>query len=634
MFYLAAPLASVLESAHGFAAGLVEANEFLATLPGARAFINESKGLLGLSRASVLWTKETKQLLNQIRLELEAQEKAINELERTCKESKPHGVSDHSQKLQAASQKLLEHYAQLQHLERQEKVYSPVPLLDQIMKVGMNVLTGNLEARELRLRMSTAVDVVAQLRHQVEMFNALYDNAELKAVSQQAIGGLESGLGALTMYFQTGGAEALEDGLRLIGSSSTVLHGIFAKMNEFAKAQQKFSPHPYLEEFCRALEKGLVPDRVRACWSKVERAVHHYRTQLETLGRLPVAIKYEAELAQGLHSCERVEADLKRVAGKLRPLPSGSASLEIPVLNQALTELTDLVKALWTKLEADSKTGGKAPTLEGMLETLSRAAQGAVPATVLKGLLTEWRRSHEILRTECSRSTGETQQRILGLLMSHQAGFEEVEQFFVDGDRTHLKRAFQLIEPTMAPLAELNADLERRVRPRSAVKRTVNCFRCGTENPTDRRMCQSCGAVLPVVPTAPVETFEITGDTGGGVRSSPDNVVEFLEALCDAAEANQVPRKAFNEAVESLLVQADQSRKMFERQLIPMMGQSPELDTYLRVFAQAVGAYVQSLLALRDFRTIHQLHSAAAEAQDAAQALGFMKDSIDKALQG
>lgn len=634
MFFLAPPIALLLEVCHGHAEGQRQASEVTELLPQARAFVQESRHLFELSRPSILQDKEVKEMLNQVRLELEAQELALREIERTAKEGKPHGVADHSSRLESASRRLIETYGKLSRRERQEKVYSPAAVLDQVIRVGINLLNKHVDAFELRSRLPTAADVVRQMSQQVKLFGLLYSAPELQAEGTQAAAALEAGLGAVALYFESGKDSDLLDGLKLLGSSSTVLHGTFAKMHEFTKSRQKYSSFPYLEEFCRALEElGDHPALVRGCWGRVEESFVHYRRTLATLEAQPVALKYENHIRQITMLLTLLEQNVSATAGRLvDPLPA-LTELKIETLQQSFESVHQAMQALWKLLEEEAEAISKTPLLEVMREVLCRAQQGAVPNRVLRDYLLHWRRSHQQLQLECQKKPGPLQQRMLGLLMSHSAAFDCVEEFLANGDRGQLRRAFELVDPTIGPLGELGQELQKQVRPaRAKAKRTVNCFRCGQENKNDRRVCSSCGAVLPALPTGPEETFEITagGGDGGG---APENVLEFLDLLTVGAENNQIPRPKFEAAIDDLLRQASMTRKQFEAQLIPKMGRNTELDAYLQVFAQAIGGYVQGLLALREFQTLNQLHSASAQAKDAAEALRFMKESIDEAMQ-
>ena len=85
MFFLAPPIAHLLEVCQQHFEGRCSSDEVLQALKPARDFVQEAQLLFVLMRPTILQNEEVSELLNQVRLEVEAQQRALSEIERTAK---------------------------------------------------------------------------------------------------------------------------------------------------------------------------------------------------------------------------------------------------------------------------------------------------------------------------------------------------------------------------------------------------------------------------------------------------------------------------------------------------------------------------------------------------------------------
>ncbi|MCA9794123.1 MAG: hypothetical protein KC910_20080 [Candidatus Eremiobacteraeota bacterium] len=601
----------------------------------AREFCAESRQLYQNLAAGILRTDEVDELLRQCGLELDAQAGYLDDLERTVREQKTVSAGDIVGRLQASFNRLAELYSQVQEAETQEKIYSPFPALDHFIKAGINHLNNYLEAGELKQRLELAVGPVAELEGRVFRFEILYADEHKTAQARQALTALQAGLGAVAQYLDTNQRPALEDGLRLLGSSSTVLFGQLAEFDK--QVVTRHSRYRYLDEFLRAVElyhqdpEKIPLGLVYATWNGVGQVVVYYQRQLEGVLRMSLF----PELREQWEAAEVAWRELgelyNQVNSSLNPLP---ALEQIPKdrLEHAFEVLLAGADILFKRLEEEAARFRHAPHLEGLRELVGRAQKGELPDGQLRQALADYQERQQDLTQQLGRQAHDAvNQEMMALLGVHGAAFAEMERYFEDQDRAHFGAGWKMMEGTFERLLELGQQIERRVAPRGRAPKTVTCFRCSAANPTDRRICQACGAVLPVVPTGPESTVDITGM---GVMGAAENA---LEEVLSAAESGNITRHELAERIDDLLERAGVARQGFEKKLIPLMGRSAELDAYLRFFAQSIGAYVQGLIQVRGFaegQAVSHLMSGGSQAREAAENMVLMKQKIDEALAG
>lgn len=635
MFFLAPSVARLLEAAANFSAGEGSGEAVQEALGPGREFCAESRELYQQLAGGILRTDEVDELLRQCGLELDAQARYLDELERTVREDKAVSAGETTGRLQGSFHRLAELYSQIQEAETQEKIYSPFPPLDHFIKAGINHLNNYLEVDQLKQRLDQVVGPVADLEGRVYRFEILYGDEQKTAQARQALTALQAGLGAVAQYLDTNQRPALEDGLRLLGSSSTVLFGQLAEFDKQVVTQH--SRYRYLDEFLRALElyhqnpEKIPLGLVYATWNGVGQVVAFYQRQLEGVLRLSLF----PELREQWEAAEKAWRELgeiyNQVNAALDPLPTLEQVPKQP-LEHAFEVLVTGVDILFQRLEQEVTRFRHAPHLEGLRELVGRAQKGELPDGQLRQALEDYQTRQAELGQQLSRQPHDpVNQEMMALLGVHGAAFAEMQLYFEDQDRGHFAAGWKMMEGTLERLLELGQEVERRVAPRGRGPKTVTCFRCSAANPTDRRLCQACGAVLPVVPTGPEATLDITGM---GVTGAAENA---LEEVLSAAEGGTITRHELRERIDDLLERAGVARQGFEKKLIPLMGQSAELDAYLRFFAQSIGAYVQGLIQVRGFaegQNVSHLMSGGSQAREAAENMELMKQKIDEALTG
>ncbi len=631
MFFLAPSLARLLDAAEQFGEGHVPAESVLELFPSAFEFCNESTHLFRLLSAGVLRTDEVARMLGQAKLELESQSEALARLRQAVEEGKPVPAQEQSERLKAASSRLLELYGQVQQAEAQEKIYSPFPPIDHFIKVGMNHLNDFVEALELNVRLASVVAELNQIGSRIERFRLFYGEGELDPMVSQAFQGLQAGVGAASDYLSTRKRASLEDGLRLLGSSSVILANFLQQFDQQASQRRSNSSLPFLDQFLKAVElhrqEKIGEELVRQCWSEVEEVCVFYQRQLASLARSALYTAVVEEWEQARQSWTRLRDELVKVGASLEKLPPEDFPQDS--VESAFQDLLGKIEPLFKKVENEAGKLRHMPALEGLREVIARAEKGELSPRQFGVALEDYQKRQQELVAQLQRKPNDpVNQEMVALLTTHSAAFAALSHFVEDPRPDHLRTGWMLIEGSLARLGELGEQLAKRVKPRSTGPKTINCLRCGSANPVGKRICQNCGANLPAVVAAPVETVDITA-------SGQDGGLGDLDAVLDAAEAGTISRQELLEQIDDLLIRADDSRRTFEKKLIPLMGQNGELDAYLRFFAEGLGAYVHGLMQVRGFaegQGVSHLMSGAAQAREAAEGLEAMRTRIQEAV--
>ncbi|MBI3928239.1 MAG: hypothetical protein HY319_22030 [Armatimonadetes bacterium] len=642
MFFLAPSIAHVLEAAERYSGGHLSADQLKATLPEAVSFVQDSGHLYRTLSAGILRTETVEELLNQARLELEAQAEALQKVELAAEEGRVHAVREWSQKLRASSERLLELYGKLQEEERKEKVYSPFPELDHFIKTGINLLNGFLEPLAVQNRIPTLMGLAGKLRADVDRFRALHGALEVADRAAGPLDRIAAGVGACIAFVQEGRREALQDGLKLLGSGSVQLAEVLQEFDRVAAGHQQYSSHRPLEELARALtahrEDRVPPELVDQTWAAVDAAFHYYDREVRSVRSFSLFPALEEDWKPVSEAVERLRQKLEPLAEVVRSRPR-LESFPLAELDAAFSAVVSGTESLWQRLDNEVKKLQGAPHLEALRDMIGRAIQGNVPRRELREGLEHFKRLQAELLSDLGRSRDAGTQQLAALLATHTAGFDLMERYFEDEDPGHLRRGWAFIEQSLPRLIEIGQEMKERVEAQRAPEegpRQVLCFRCGASNTPGRRYCASCNAMLPATLETPVEYTDIIGGQEDEQGFQPANLVR-LEQLAERVEAGDCSRGELARELDQLLAQADQTRRMFEKQLVPMLGSDAVLTSYATFFAQALAQFVEGLLTMRGFAeegSLNLLRSGLVMALEAGEQLDLMRHKIDQAIRG
>lgn len=632
----------------------VEEQALVAQLSGVRSFLLESVGIFREVEDTLQVDDEGQQKLELCSQEMSFSLEALDKLQDALLQKKLYILKDRLSSFLSARTRCLDFIAEFSSLAQRQPIYSPVPVYDAFIKAGFKVAEGRLPKERLQERFPGLMPELDRARRLVNLLPKLHQTPnELVAALQSGLSGLEAGYGALAQYFAEDKLEALHDGLKLIGSSSTILGAQFQKAEEVAGQTPRYTKFRPLEEWLR-LKNYLISqpdDAIPEAWivatvSQVFFVWDYLLSQAEWLRQNPVLQESEMEesLTEGLMN-QAIEARI--AADKSLATLSGDALLKgpnelwiapVPVLESLLLATERCHKLLESKLEPFKEL----PGLERIVYLKHDVKRGKADKALLRQeLTTQLKRVEELIdsvrdgRDPISREFDE-------VLPLHRGAYIGMLDNLEADDWDGLEARWQGILSTLSHLADLSRAVRQRLAAQSSTSKLIRCLRCEATNPPERRVCSSCGANLPTVVQRGQTFEEIDLDEGSATQAAQPatlspRAIDLLESLVRGVVNNQTNIKDAAEALQLLIDDLNRQRQMFSKKLVPLMGKDQTLDAYLRVFAQALGTYFTTLMNMHEAvtaRNVPGLEAGLGEAREILEAIDELKARIDEALRG
>ena len=634
LVFLAPVLDKVLEAAQSQLDGLDPPQPLSELIPPATAFVREGIQLFQMMAPGILRTPAVEELFRQIHLEQQAQIEALETLSLRPPKS---GLSRSITSLRSASERLLRLFPQLQQEEAKEKVYSPFPVVDHTIRVGLNLLEGKAAMADFQVRLPSVAALLPVLKQDVERFKLLYQRDDLADLAGPALERMQAGLGAANTFLGNPKERAaLEDSLRLLGSGGVQLMEVLKQFDEAALADIRFHRLRFLEELGRA-GLGTQPpwlwDRV---WSGAEQALEFYRRELSQIRQIPIFFEIESHY-DATNFPLQVALQILREADR-----SGVASDTLARLQGPAEQLDLAFQHLREELQAATIRFQAAPNLNALRELIGRTINGEISAAKFARELVEVQGAHqEMIKGLESGPVDALTDELAQLTRSHTLAYARMAFYPDDGDAEHLRQGWHLIALSVPRIVALTEQLRERlgVKPAHVAPVGVVCLKCGGENPRGQRYCVKCNAILP---QTSIEFTDYTDITGGPPQvaapagGAPANLVK-LEQLVQQVELGQVGRSQLKSELDEHLRNADKVRQNFEKQAPNMGGRNKDFDAYAQFFRQQMERYIQGLQEMNSYgegADTSSLRQGLILCQAAARELQGFQGHIQEAMRG
>lgn len=644
---LAVPLLEVEQGVLSLLAGEpAGGNELAPAFSRARHFLDGSRRLLEEVGATLLSDALGEQKLRLAEQELEHSLSCLDRLEAGCSGGHPLLLADRLKAFVTSARSCSTLFGELSVLGAKAPIFTPSAPFDVFIKAGLRHLEGGLERASLEARLHELRRELSRYQRLVGLLPRLHaiDSSDL-AQLQQSLSRLQTGFGALELWRTAADRDALLDGLKLLGSATTSLVRKLDELEPQLGANPRYSRFRPLEEWLRlrhllTVEPELVAD-VSPLW--VEASVADFFRSWDYL------LARAGELEQGAHTLavpgHAAQRELReRWSLRLgeRPPTSWTSFPEADWLLLA-GPLEDLQRAIEEGHRAQQSSLASfrhLPGLERLALLKGQARRGEASPLLFEAELRQQLTRLEELISSSAASRDPISAEIRELLPVHRSGFLGMLETLERGDWEALEAIWQGVMTTLPHLISLSQGIARRLAQQGQASLRIACLRCGHSNAPERRICASCGANLPAVVARAQSVAEFGHDHGDAVAAPAldgMSAVDLLEELVRGVEANRVTRRQTGAAVDALLADLEKTRKTFASKVIPLMGQDPTVDLYLRFFAQAIGAYTGALKNIRLFAeggSLAQLHSYLAECREMLHLLEELKSRIDDSLRG
>lgn len=508
---------------------------------------------------------------------------------------------------------------QLQILELKRPAFSPMLILDQLIKVAFNVLQGACPVWELQTRFPSVQAEVVNWRMLLQARQELYPEVAWSRL-EEPLRQIEGGLGALSRYLEQGIPLQLEQAVQLLGKGSADFASGHQSLENDPASPPRFSRHQAIEFWLRLQEhpKNLGDALTRRAWDRLFQEVDDLLRSLQNAQRAGLAIVHPELLAEAAQVHQQAFDHLAEVAA--RPHSSQAVAERLNPVWDRLTQSRHTVLAALADLQ--NRFGGSPRMLE-LLEMLGQAAAGLLAPWALHSELQQRLQQHQA-SLQALREAPQVPQSMVPLLASHQQAFQRMLLFCEDEQVEHLIEGWKVIALTLPPLLALEAQLRLEVSNKGKVEQQVTCIRCGhIQKP--QKICAQCGGSLPHFQIQDVKYEVVLGGPTGGNIQVADALSDLIQGLAFGTSNWGHVSQEIQQQMETL----DKTRDRFEKELVKMLGAGGEaLDIYSQFFVVRLGQLTQVLLEmeksskLRDITALtgqlssyRQLHEELAEFQ-------------------
>lgn len=530
---------------------------------------------------------------------------------------------------------LLQALDMLRGLLSAEEVFSPFPTLNLVVKTGINVHDGAVEAPDLDPWIERGREVVARLGTRVERFCHLHSDAPpgMMEAATSLVADLEAGIGALLIFRQGApDADVLLDGLRLLRHPSVHLAAVLEEMDSHVRKTAGWSVMPALEDLCRAAREEAGGHLPRAVLTDVRDSVSmlagFYRGQSLALGAVPLAPWVREEMEAFREACSTLEE-------RLAPALSSLDDADLVGLRDAFTEVVAAHDHALVRMEEEAARAAPSPQVEELKELAGRLIQSTTTPEFFRQRVIVYLQEHARLEMElrkAAREVGGEAGEIVDLLHEQGRGLEQVTVFFRTGDPSHLVAGLHQMEESVPGLVAMRERLLSSLRPADSGPRHVPCMSCGTSNMPGRRFCEQCGARLPHV-----DEDLITSQCGeDDVEQLPQNL-RRLEQLMTRFERDATVIWEIEYVAGLYLDRLFSIRRDFETRFIPRLKSegSRTLITLGRDFYDNLTAIQQGLVTMLGYSEHGRadvLYRGFHECVGAGRAMRSSQERIENAL--
>jgi len=576
-------IARVVDLGAALLSGAPVADSLLAAVEEADRFNQLSRRRFTILCASApLADAQVQMLLPQIEQKFGGREQALLELREVVSGRREGDVAVALDLLQKASDALMELTGQLRARTDGVPVFSPMPRINELIRIGANVYNGDYPPGALAARLPAVAQMVASMEEDARLFAAGHPAERALADELAAdVGDLQMAVGAIYTFLEGGQPRDLLLGLRLLGIASTNVDRDLRRTDEVARAQG-VSPNQCLNALQTALQARDVEAYTAAvaaarAWLEAEAA------ELERIGQdfLVGPLLYE----ERLRPLEALHAEMRQVAAEL----DAPMTDTVQRLADAAARMDAAGARLFEALGAHRDYGSDLDAAQ-LSEIVRGAADGVVPLSMLSHQLERVEQRNRALSKRLAelRADAEVREAKRSLIAELQA-LEVMGEFLDTGDRGALARGLELFDHLHAGVVGIEDLLTRKEMDQG----TVACMRCGTRNALGTPFCTSCRAPLPVHEDASLSSFDLVA-TDGEAGEGPGELFEELDTVCRAyqhGEAGATEVAAVLDLVDSRI---DMNRRQLDQLVAPAVRANPS-ETDLAARMQAFEAALQTL---------------------------------------
>ncbi|MCL5037930.1 MAG: zinc ribbon domain-containing protein [Chloroflexi bacterium] len=434
--------------------------------------------------------------------------------------------------------------------------FSNIPLLDDVIKACMNIYQKNARPALIRVLMPELVQFVFEMEADLKEFTVLFPaEREIIDVYNNTIRLVKNSVGAFNVYLEEGNREDLYIGGQMLFVGGHEFIKVLKKIGQVFKKEWVGSEVPYVEKInfaFRAYKEGFI--KLEALEKLLEgiRKVHKaFYMSLEKLEASPLSPEFKRKLFPGIR---KKLAKQDEILSKLLYNPE--------MLNEykAISiGLKNDFQAIKNELKITMGGLQKATDYENMRNLIFGVQQGRIPLRYFRQILNDFEDRLLYL------IENETSEIVLNALDTQREGLEELKLYPEDRNKEHLMEGWRLIDSGVKAIIGMLPQQKGDVME----TKTVFCIKCGAPNIAEVQHCINCGAFIPFAKliASDQEHFSVKEGEPGRPKGSMGQNLMILQELVQRLENRQASIPEMEAVVGSLLKQAQDTRKIFEKML-------------------------------------------------------------------
>lgn len=458
---------------------------------------------------------------------------------------------------------------------------SPLPFIDDFLKVAVNVNNGLLDASALTEKIPLIIRRKETMEEDFNEFSKFYpEENDLIRDFRKSLDDLELGIGAIYNYTENKNREDLMTGIRILSIISTELEEVFALIDS-TREHKGFSLNPYVDYFMRSAkmaQEGTISssDFIEGC-RRLKFYLDDFFTEFDQFKTdFLIYPSIEEKFTPDFDKYHKaLEEDITRITDIEFNNPEFSKTIKIIGGN-----FENLIQLRQTYYEAVLKRKDLSfdPELSDLQQAIIGVYNEVVPMITLnKLLISQMSRFHSLkLRVSKIPSNIKVEEisRSISLIIE---GLNEIDKYFEDKNIFYLANGIEIIEDT----AEEVKNVEDEIAQLEWEKDMVPCIRCGFKNPSGTRFCKNCSTVLPAThgmqSLSEIEVLEgelgmsITGD-----RKIEMEEIKLLEKIIIDIETGTAGDEEVQEFIRSFSKKLSTALEYHKKRMDPILKKNPD----------------------------------------------------------
>lgn len=587
--FLAPAMSQLLEAAELAVQG--DPSQLSQTLGPALQLVQESIKMAEVTAPGLPQTPEMEELLRQVHLEQQAQLDAIGFL--SSGQAGKTQLARHVTSLRSASERLPQLIRDIEAAEAREMRLAPFPYIDNLLRVGANLMNNRAKPADLALRLDIIAPMAAGMLRDLESFAALYNSAELAAEARDHLRTAGEAIAAGRTYLETLDLTTLRECLSGLSQASHELYQTMRRVDEVVMMEVRYHHLRPLEDLGRASKLEASPALLNAVWASVDRALGAVAQRVDILRRDPISFELETQLSD-------TNAALEGVTTVTESIDRSSIPADVV---ERLAPLWDKLERSYRDLEDEYGRLGRAfahaPNLGVLRELIGRTLRGEFTAAQFMTRLETLHQQHEIMLKSLEAAPADPLLEELAQLgRTHSMAHARMRLYSEDSDPDHLRQSWKLIALTTGRLVEIAKEMRAKMgaKPPASASSGVICFRCGAPSARGSKFCSSCKCVLPPSTVEVVDYQDISPVASAPTAvatQAPAHLVK-LEHTAQQYQAGKLDLENLQKEVEDQLRNCERTRQSFEQQK-----SNPSFGRYGGAFLEQLDRYWKGLETMR-----------------------------------